>query len=97
MLTGYDKGDKVRFSASFTDLIGNPADPTTVTVKIKDPAGRSTTYVYLVDAEVVKDATGEYHIDIIITQTGIWYQRWEGTGAIMAAEEDSITVRTSEF
>ena len=96
-MAAYDKGDKVRFTAVFKNIAEELTDPTTVTVKIKDPSGNSSTYVYGTDLEVVKDSTGTYHIDMDIDETGIWHYRWEGAGVIKTAEESSFTVRTSEF
>jgi hypothetical protein len=97
IMAAYDIGDLVRLSASFTDSDLVSRDPTAVTVRVKTPSGVATAYVYGIDASVVKDSTGHYHIDVSVTETGIYRWRWEGTGAIQAAEEASITVRSSEF
>ena len=83
----YDVGDKIRLSAAFVDIGNNPADPTTVTVKYKAPTTATVTKVYITDAEVIKDATGNYHIDVSINEAGGWKFRWEGTGAVEAAAQ----------
>ena len=93
----YDKGDLVRVSVAFTDLAGAAVDPTAVTVRVKPPTGTLVVWVYGTDAEVVKDATGAYHADVDIDETGSWYFRWEGTGAAQAAAERLFTVRGSAF
>ena len=93
----YDKGDRVRLSAAFTNLSDVATDPTTVVVKIKDPSGNVATSTYGVDAAVVKDSTGNYHIDLDIDESGIWHHRWTGTGTIVAAGEADISVRKSNF
>jgi hypothetical protein len=93
----YDIGDLVRFSVAFADLSGAAADPTSVTVKIKDPAGEEAAYVHGVDAEVIRDSLGAFHIDLELTAAGPWWQRWEGSGAVTATEEGYVRVRKSAF
>jgi hypothetical protein len=93
----YDKGDQVRVSATFKNIAGTATDPTTVVAKIKDPSGNVSTYTYGTDAELIKDATGMYHIDVDIDERGLWYYRWEATGAVKTAEESTFTVRQSQF
>ncbi len=97
MAGSYDEGDLVRATAAFTDSGGSALDPDTVTVKYKAPDGTETTKVYGTDAEVVKDSTGNYHIDISVTAHSTWYYRWESTGTGQAAEEANFLVAKSEF
>lgn len=97
MANAYDVGDLVRISATFANVSGVNADPTTVKAKFKNPAGTVTTYTYGTDVQLVKDATGKYHVDISITSNGEWWYRWEGTGAVQAAEENDFVVRKSQF
>lgn len=93
-MSTYDKGDLLRVSASFTDEDGDPVDPTTVTVKAK--IGTTvTSYVYGADSEVVKDETGEYHADLDLDTSGIWWVRVESTGTGQAAAESSFRVKTA--
>lgn len=87
----YDIGDLVRLSASFA-VNGTPTDPTTIAVKVKDPSGNIDT-----ETNPTKDDTGDYHHDISADEKGVWYYRWEGTGAAEAAEEAWFTVRASQF
>lgn len=93
----YDIGDRPKLTFTFTDEDGAPADPTTVTCKIRKDGEAVTTYVYGTDAEVVKDAVGVYHVDYLLTSSGIYYYRGEGTGAIVAAGERNLRVLTSKF
>ena len=90
----YDKGDGIRLRATFTVSSVN-TDPTTVTLRVKDPDGAITVYVH--PASITKSATGIYYKDISVANDGVWYYRFEGTGACEAAEEYSFIVRTSEF
>ena len=100
-----DIGDTVRDAVVFKDINDVETDPTTVKYKFKTAAGSTAIYIYGTDAEVVKDSTGNYHVDLPITAAGsdqvnkqrTWHTRWEGTGTIVAAAEGTITVRSSQF
>jgi len=90
----YDLGDLVRSSVTFTiESSGLAGDPDTVSVSYIDPSGNVTTKVYGVDAEVIKDGVGDYHIDINADEAGTWYHRWFGTGNIQAAQEQHFDVK----
>lgn len=95
-MADYEKGDLVRCSAAFTDIDGNYVDPSKVLFRFKDPAGTTTTYTYGADAELVKDDTGRYHVDVDVDAEGVWFYRFESTGTGQAAGEDAFTVN-SEF
>lgn len=96
-MSTYDVGDQIKLTASFTNSSNVAADPTTVTVKTKSPAGTTTTYVYGTDNEVVKAGTGSYYILLTLSSAGMWYVRFAGTGAIVAAVEEAVGVRESAF
>lgn len=95
MINLYKKGQKVRCSVEFkvSDVL---TDPSTVTFKSKKPSGGITTLIYLTDLAVVKDAVGQYHVDVITDEKGEWNFRFEGTGVCTAVEEAAFTV-TSVF
>jgi hypothetical protein len=93
----YDIGDAVRCDVSFTDMSGVAADPTAVLFKYEDPSENETTLTYGVDVEVVRDAVGEYHVDVTIDEAGRWAYRWEGTGTVVSATELEFDVRKSRF
>jgi hypothetical protein len=91
-MAGYVVGQQIRLSAAFTTSAGIPVDPTAVTCKVRDGAGASTT------PAVVKDSTGVYHADILITKpAGTWYYRFEGVGAAIGAGETSFGVQQTQF
>jgi hypothetical protein len=92
-MANYSVGCEARLSATFTSSSGVVADPTTVTLKIKDPSKSAMTYT----SGWVKDSTGVYHFDLTLTKPGAWYYRWIGTGTVVAAAEGSLTVQKSEF
>lgn len=96
-MNSYDKGDLVRVTGTFTNASDAATDPTTVTCKVKTPAGVTTTYLYGTDAALVKDSTGVYHLDITASTSGQWWYRWEGTGAVEQADEDTFIIEPSAF
>lgn len=91
----YNIGDLLRLQVTFTDINGSLADPTSITLKIKNPVGTVTTYTY--PAQVLKSSTGVYYFDYAVVASGTHYFNWAGTGAYTAADEGSFTVITSVF
>jgi hypothetical protein len=91
MASTYDIGDMVRISGAFSQG-GTPIDPGAVTLKVELPDGTPTTYTY--PATMTKDSTGNYHVDISITQQGTYQYRWTSTGGGAASEENWFQVRT---
>jgi len=95
MANVYDKNDKVRLTARFT-VSGVLTDPTTVTLKIRNLLGVTSTYTYAL-AQITKSAVGVYYKDISLDRSGEWFYRWEGTGTVEAANETYLDVKDSEF
>lgn len=92
----YVSGSLVRVTGSFFDVTGTAADPTTVTLKYKKDAGDVTTLTYA-DADLTKDATGVYHVDLDTTgwagpDTQLWTLEWIGTGTVIAIVSDAFKV-----
>jgi hypothetical protein len=92
-MSDINPGDIVRVSTApgFKDLAGTLADPTTVKLLWRRHGESTTTWVYLTDSQVVKDSVGLYHADIPVVEPGLHYFRWEGTGAVVAAEEGTFS------
>lgn len=88
----FDIGDEIVLSADFTDENGNPANPVTVTLKILDPAGATTTFTTF-----TQPLTGRYEHSLVITMSGRWHYRFEGVGGVTQAEEHDFSVRQSVF
>jgi hypothetical protein len=90
----YTEGDLLRITGNFTDLDGNPVDPTTVTFTAKQPDG-----VILVrdqdDVEVVNESVGSYYTDWNLSMAGVWRLRTESTGLGQAAEERVVYAAAS--
>lgn len=94
-VTSYNQGDLIRIQATFKDLNGNLVDPTTVTLKVKVPAGTVSTYSY--PGTVVRSSLGVFYYDLAVSAAGTHHYNWSGTGAYQAADEDSFEVSTSVF
>lgn len=93
----YDIGGAIRCTVTFATTAGVPTDPTTVTFIYRDPSGNETTWVFGVDPEVIKDDTGDYHADVPLDESGLWYYRWEGSGVLIAAAEHGFYGIKSEI
>lgn len=90
-------GNIARIKALFLSSSGAPADPSTVKVKIRTPAGAESELTYLTDAAVLRDSVGAYHVDVTLAQVGAYRFRWVGAGALVAAQETSLSVGPSGF
>jgi hypothetical protein len=86
--------------ATFT-VAGTPTDPTTITVKIKDPDGTVTTLGPAAGGTggggIVRDSAGVFKTEIQLDDAGYWHARFEGTGAATAAQDHQAIVDPSEF
>jgi len=92
----YDVGDLVRVSAVFKNASAVATDPTAISFKYRKPStGVVTTLVYPTDAALVRDSQGNYHVDISITEKGVWIHKFIGTGAVQAVEESNFVVKGS--
>jgi hypothetical protein len=82
-------GTSVRVTGTFTDLDGNPADPSTATLTLQDPEGADTS------PAVVHPGVGEFYGESEVEVPGTWRYRWEGEGALVVADEGEFYVRES--
>lgn len=88
-------GQVARITLVLLDYTRLAADPGTLRLKVKDPAGTETTLT--LGAGVVKDAVGNYHADVALTAPGAWFYRWEGDAPNPGAGEGQITVKKSRL
>ena len=95
----YDIGDLARAVASFVGTDGvTPANPSQVHFLLMNPLGTVSTYVYgAAGASILLVGTAAYARDFTITTAGSWFYRWEGTGAVQAADEWSLLAAPSKF
>lgn len=91
----YNIGDLLRLKATFTSLTGTLVDPTTITLKVKNPAGTTTTYTY--PTHITKSSTGVYYYDYAVAAAGTHYYNWAGSGAFQAADENSFEIVSTVF
>jgi uncharacterized protein YfaS (alpha-2-macroglobulin family) len=92
----YTKGAVVRLSAMFKQN-NTPLDPSIVRVRIKDPNGKVTQYVYGNTSDVIRESIGLYHYDLSLPQSGRWFYKFESSGNGQAAAEGSVEVTPSDF
>ena len=92
----FDVGDLIR-SSLVIKVASVLTDPGGLTFQLKDPSnGAVSTFTFGVDGELVKDSTGNYHIDNSIAESGIHQYRWASTGVAQGAEEGSYRVQIQE-
>ncbi len=87
----YDLNDTWNPTVTFT-VSGVATDPTTITLTIIPPDKTPLTYTYGA-AEITKSSTGVFTKAISLTQRGVWYCKFTGTGTCAASAEGTITVR----
>jgi len=84
----------------FFKVAGVLTDPTTIQLQTEDPSGNEDSYTFAA-ATVTKDGTGIYYRDVLLDEasntTRDWTFRWKGTGAVIAAWEESIEVQATVF
>lgn len=91
----YTPGQVTRLTLAVDDLLGAPGDPGSLVLKVRSPYGVITVYTFGVDAEVVRDALGNYHADLPLPDAGQWKYRWELATPNAGAAEGTITVHRS--
>ena len=90
----YEIGDVVRVSGVFTNQVrGAAIDPAVVTFLYKPYLLPTVTLTYGIDAAVVRDGTGNYHVDVDANASGPWTWRWASTGIGQAADEGQFYVK----
>lgn len=90
----FDVGDVERITAQF-NAEGVATDPTGTTFTYTTPSGIATTLTYGVDAAIVRTGTGAFRVDLTLTEAGVWYVHWEGTGIAAGAEDRTLFVQQS--
>lgn len=83
----YDVGDGVTLTAEFTNSAGAAADPTAVVATLLTPDGE------VEELATANPEVGTYTASVTIAQEGRHRYRFEGTGALVAAEEGTFFVK----
>ena len=95
MFDPYIQGQPAHLSLTVADMSGQPADPGSLTLKVKPPTGVIQSYGYGTAPEVVRDGVGLYHADLDLPVAGVWAYRWELTAPNAGAAEGLIQVQKS--
>lgn len=86
-------GSSLTVTGTFTvTSSGALVDPTNVTVKYIENGGTAVEKVYPTDAEIVKDSTGVYHMDIPTTKVGQVKGWMKGSGNLDIIEPFTFEV-----
>ena len=85
-----DVGDRITLSVTFTDSTGTPTDPTAVTLTVYLPTDSETGGTAYTPTNT---ATGVYTYAYTPTVDGRHLFKFVGTGAVVATEWGSFTVR----
>jgi hypothetical protein len=96
------KGSRPRVTVHFRDTSNVGIDPSALNFLFTDSEGNETVYVYGTDAEIVRDAAGDYHVDVPVTlpnrfNHGKYFCRYEAfdvSGLPLAAAEVVLEVST---
>lgn len=83
----HDIGDVVKLTGTFKNASGTLTDPDTVTLTVLEPDGTTST------PTASSSSTGIWTANVTIDQSGTWRYRFEGTGAVVTAEEGAFDVR----
>lgn len=96
----YFIGQEIRSYGTFTDASGTAYDPGTVRFAMAVPGGTLAymgSYVEgVASGSVVRENTGTYYADRILTAGGYWQRAWEGSGTINATLYDRVFARYRE-
>lgn len=77
----------VEFKATVNDAL---ADPSSVSLLVRKPTGAIATYVYGVDADLIKDTVGKYHMIVLIDKKGRWDFQYTGSGGVSVVNSSFI-------
>ncbi len=92
-MNAYDPGSIVTISVAFTNASGAPVAPSSVTLRVQNPAGTETDYT----TSLTNVSTGVYTQPVTPLISGIWRYRWEATGAVAAATDGAFVVTYTPF
>lgn len=87
-MASFNVGDKVRVVGTLKQADGTLIDPTAVYGWFVDPLGTKNHYQYGFGAQITRDSTGVYFMDIDTDVPGTFYYGFYGTGTAKAASVD---------
>lgn len=93
----YDIGDVAVLEAEWKDVNGEYADPDVVAFSATLPDGTALAYVYGVDAELVYDDVGKYHVDLPITLPGFYQYHFSSENPATPGVESTLQAGADEW
>lgn len=84
-------GDTIRIYGTLL-VNDTPTEPNTLRLDIIDPTGTTTSYTWGTDGEVVREDTGQFYFDLMLTQRGEWSYEWYSNSTLTAFETGTIEV-----
>lgn len=94
MADTFDIGNVVRLTVTFTDTAGELIDPSAVQLNIRPYGGDISTYTWL-GGDIIRASLGVFYYDYTPSQPGLYYYRFIGTGALVAAGDSSFSITSS--
>lgn len=86
-------GELIRLRAVFSTN-NRRTDPTEISLKVKTPAGTTTTYTFAATA-ITRESEGVYYKDVSPDSSGDWQYQWEGTGDCDTINRDTFRVEAT--
>lgn len=80
MTEPYRVGESARLTVTFTNEVGVPADPTTVTLNVERGDRTTLTVTYAPNSAIQRPAVGDYYSIVPLTVPGAWHYQWVATG-----------------
>lgn len=90
MATSYNEGSRIELKATFKDKNGNLANPTAITLRVRNNAGVITTYTI---TDLANPSVGVWTKNIDLNTAGEWRFWFEATDGVIAADGDSLLVK----
>lgn len=93
-MANYAANNLIRFSTVITQQSdGSLVDPTSVTLRVRDPSGTITD----LSGSIIHDSVGQYHADAAFVTGGTYTYEWQGTGAVVVEASRSFTIIGAPF
>lgn len=89
MAVTYTLGQVVRLKGTIRDVTGALVNPTTVTARVRDPAGVTTAIT------ATNESLGVYYVEVTANSSGVWYYRFVSTGTVTAGESSFTVAETT--
>jgi len=86
----YDIDSTIQINGDFFNAVtGVYADPSGITLLVRDPTGAQLSYQYGVGGPIVRDSPGKYHYVITASKSGTWTYKWKATGSVVGTSPDT--------